>query len=620
MPDDTTKALTLSDLCFAYRRTHADSAELFGQAALRLARKLRFTRGEAQALNDLAILRIDRSAYDEADSLLRLSLALRVQLHDSAGMAAVHNKLGIIHQERFMLEDALEEDLKALAIYERTGPPAHEATLLNNIAILQFNLKQMPRSLATHRRAAAIREAIGDKGGLAASYGNMANVEVLMGDTASAMDHYNEAIRFFRTAGSGPELAVQLHNLASIEVARGQLEQAAQHYTEALTIRTASGDRKAMASSMAGLGGVRLDQGRISEARNLLLQALHISHGVDARREGLQALLDLARLHARLNQGDSTLLYYGQYAALKDSIFNADLGARLAEAEVRFETGRKERQILAQRAAIAELEAQSEHRKLLLVLLPGAALLVLLGFLLFTRARQHRQRAAHDAAIIRERESGMQGMLQATESERKRIARELHDGIGQQLTGLKLRLEEIADQMLRGRPPRQEALAEALSITHGAGSEVRAIAHALMPQALEKVGLVAATDEMLRRTLQGTETSYSLEQFGLRQRLPPAMEVALFRIVQELVQNTQKHAHARHVGVQFLVNKGHLVLIYEDDGRGLGAVEDRGAGIGLLNIRERAHALQGSFTMGKGAEQGMVATVRIPLPEPASGS
>src|SRR5690606_25684262 len=134
LPDDTTKVLKLSDLCFAYRRINADSARSFGETALRLAKQLHYSRGEAQAYNDLAILRIDRSDFNAADSLLRRSLVLRTQMGDSAGMAAVHNKLGIIYQARFMLEDALDENLQALRIYERIGPPAHEATLLNNIA------------------------------------------------------------------------------------------------------------------------------------------------------------------------------------------------------------------------------------------------------------------------------------------------------------------------------------------------------------------------------------------------------------------------------------------------------------------------------------------------------
>ena len=612
LPDDTAKVLKLSDLCFAYRRSDADSALILGNAALRLAKKLHYLRGEAQACNDIAILHIDRSDFTAADSLLRRSLGLRTQLRDSTGMAAVYNKLGIIYQARFMLEEALEEDLKALQIYERIGPPAHEASVLNNIAILRFNLKRLPEALTTHRRAAEIRERIGDGAGLAASHGNMANVEAQLGDTAAAITHYNEAIAFFREKDQDPELAVQLNNLAGIHMARGLLETAAAEYGEALTIRTQAGERKAIASSLIGLGGTRLRQGRFEEARHMLLSALDMSRSVGARSEQMQALLDLARLYARMDRGDSSFFYHQHYAALKDSVFTADMSARLAQAETKFETGKKESRILAQRAEIAELEQQGEHRKLWLVTAVGGSAMVMVTALLLFQTQRKRARAKHDAALIAEREAGLRGVLEATETERTRIARELHDGIGQQLTGLKFRLEEIASRTDGVQGGGSNAVSEALAIADDAGREVRDIAHAMMPRTLSDLGLGPATSDMLARILAGAGITHEFEQFGLQERLPKDVEIGVYRIAQELVQNTMKHAGARQVNLQLLKNNGHLVLIYEDDGKGMDH-NARHDGIGLRNIRERVRALRGILTLGNGETSGIRATVRIPL-------
>ena len=612
LPNDTAKVLQLSDLCYAYRRVDVDSARSFGQAALNLAKRLRYSRGEAQAYNDLAILHIDRSDFDGADSLLRRSLALRSQLGDSAGMAAVHNKLGIIYQARFMLEEALEENLQALRIYERIGPPAHEATLLNNIAILQFNLQRLPAALATHQRAADIRRSIGDEAGLAASLGNMANVETQLGDTAAAISNYEAAIAYFREKELKTELAVQLNNLAGIFMARGQLDRAAANYSEALSIRTEAGERKAMASSLIGMGGTRLRQGRTAEARRYLLQGLELGREVDARSEQMQALLDLARLYAKLDQGDSSFFFHQHYVALKDSVFNADMSKRLAEAETKFETAKKERHIQVQRAEIAELERKSERRKLWLVTAVGGSALVILAALLLLQVQRRRAREQRDAAIISEREAGLRGVLEATEGERKRIARELHDGVGQQLTGLKFRLEEIASKMESNQSMPAGTIREALAISTDAGREVREIAHAMMPRALSDLGLSAAVTDMLKRTLGNSAITYELDHFGLEERLPAEMEVGLYRIIQELVQNTLKHAQATHVDLQLLRNQGNLVLNYEDDGKGFSLAPGL-EGIGLSNIRERVHALRGKVTIGDGENTGMRATIRVPL-------
>lgn len=612
MPDDTAKVMQLSDLCFAYRRVDADSAELFGQEALRLAHRLNFRRGEAQAYNDLAILRIDQSDFPAADSLLRRSLSLREALKDSAGMAAVYNKLGIIFQSQFMLEEALEEDLKALAIYERTGPPQHEATILNNIGILQFNLGRLPLALSTHQRAAAIRSEVGDSVGVAASISNMANVEMQMGDSVAAMDHYRQAVDFFRRKDMPSELAVLLHNMASLELALGDVAASARDHQEALELRQGLGEPKAISSSLIGLGGARMAQGRLEEAAALLREGLDMARSTHSRNEEMKALLDLAQLHALLNHGDSTYHYHQAYIALKDSVFNADMSQRLAVAETRFETGKKEREILGQRAAIAELERKNEHRKLWLVMAWGGLAVVVLGALLLMQVQKRRARARQDAALIQERESGLQGVLEATENERKRIARELHDGIGQQVAGLKFRLEDIASKARSGNDIPEGAWSEALSITGDVGREVRNIAHALMPRALEQMGLVAALEEMLARSLPPAGIRHTFEQHGLSGRLPRKTEVGLYRIVQEFVQNTLKHAGADQVLVQLSSTRGHVLLVYEDNGKGLQAT-GTGTGMGLRNINERVRALHGKVIFDNGHQGGFLATVRIPF-------
>src|SRR5690606_28327503 len=241
----------------------------------------------------------------------------------------------------------------------------------------------------------------------------------------------------------------------------------------------------------------------------------------------------------------------------------------------------------------------------------GAAL-ELLAALLQVQVQRRRARALHDAAVIAEREAGLQGVLQATEGERKRIARELHDGVGQQLTGLKFRIEEMAGKLERGQPLSPGTLHDALRMTDDAGREVRGIAHAMMPRTLEQLGLAAAMEDLFKRALNGTRTTYALDLLGMEQRMPAAMEVGLYRIIQELVQNTLKHADARQVDVQLLRSRDQVVLHYEDDGIGFGAATGQ-EGIGLRNIRERVHALGGRLDLHAGGHRGMRATVRIPV-------
>lgn len=608
MPDDTTKVLKLSDLCYAYRRVDADSALLFGGEALRLARTLKFARGEAQALNDMAIIHIDRSDFDKADSALHRALRIRAAVHDSAGVGAVHNKLGNIYQAQSRFEEALAENMDALRIFERIGPPAKEALILNNIAILQNNLRRHRDALATQERAVALFVQIGDSSGLATSWGNMANAHLALGDTALAEELYERAAAHFRRKDMQRELGVQLHNLAGVVLAHGEVARAERLFVEALAIRERVGEKKAIASSLTGLGKTRMTAGRWREALPLFQRALALSREVNARSEEMQALLDLALVHARLDHGDSTYWYHDRYTQLRDSVFNADMAGTLAEMETKYETEKKEREILQQRAEIAVLAEQVERRRFWLAVALGGIAVVLVSALLVLQVQRRRAAAARDAAIIAEREQGFRSMVERMEAERRRIAAELHDGVGQQIGGLRFRIE--------GAVERDPALKDLLAIVDEAGREVRGLAHQMMPRALETQGLAPAMADMLHKALDRPGMHHRFDAFGVEARMPQAVETGVYRIAQELISNVIRHSGATDVGVQLLRNKGHLVLIVEDNGRGF---DPTGAsqGLGLQGMRDRARLLGGGLSIEPGGDHGTIATLRVPL-EPVS--
>lgn len=145
-----------------------------------------------------------------------------------------------------------------------------------------------------------------------------------------------------------------------------------------------------------------------------------------------------------------------------------------------------------------------------------------------------------------------------------------------------------------------------------ASREVRGIAHRMMPRALGDLGLAPAIADMLERSLKLPGMRFSFEHFGLDARLPASAETGVYRIAQELVSNIIKHAQARHVNVQLMRNKGHIVLIVEDDGVGFDT-QAPGAGIGLEGLRDRARVLHGSLGIVSSPGSGTVATLRAPL-------
>jgi len=147
-----------------------------------------------------------------------------------------------------------------------------------------------------------------------------------------------------------------------------------------------------------------------------------------------------------------------------------------------------------------------------------------------------------------------------------------------------------------------------------AAEEARNISHQMMPRALTETGLISAFEDMLSKTLKQTDIGYNFEQFGvLNQRFKPSIEIGLYRIAQELVNNILKHSGAKHVDIQLLKTKTHLVLHVEDDGKGF-EFDKKGSqnGIGLNNIFSRASSVNGEVNYENG-KPGTIANIRVPL-------
>lgn len=207
----------------------------------------------------------------------------------------------------------------------------------------------------------------------------------------------------------------------------------------------------------------------------------------------------------------------------------------------------------------------------------------------------------------------LEKLISAHEDERRRIARELHDEAGQALTALILNLE-VAEQSQTPLPAEQ--LGRLRSIAEDTLAELRRMIYDLRPSILDDLGLAAAIRSYAKETIEPQGVEVTMQITGLSQRLPPYIETAIFRIVQEGLTNILKHADARHATVEVTNRDGRVEMIIGDDGRGfdLAAVATRReGGMGLLGMRERAELLGGAMTIHSKPGAGTRLEVAIPL-------
>jgi signal transduction histidine kinase len=205
-------------------------------------------------------------------------------------------------------------------------------------------------------------------------------------------------------------------------------------------------------------------------------------------------------------------------------------------------------------------------------------------------------------------------LLRVQETERRSVALELHDQVGQILAAIRL--------MLRGRR-RAGSLAETVGLVDQAIDKVRSLALALRPPGLDDLGLVAALRAYLERQAERTGLDVHVEVGRLEERLPPEVETAAFRLVQEAVTNVARHSEARRVDVELSVKGDAIEILVRDDGKGFDAPAARrraaaGASLGLISMEERVALAGGQLLIDSEAGRGTTIRARFPV-SPTSG-
>jgi PAS domain S-box-containing protein len=217
-------------------------------------------------------------------------------------------------------------------------------------------------------------------------------------------------------------------------------------------------------------------------------------------------------------------------------------------------------------------------------------------------------------ALIESKNTFARQLLRAQEEERQRIARELHDEMGQMLTALKLELQEIQGEPIS---PRQR-LSESIGMVDQIMEQMRALLTDLRPAPLETLGLPAALRWYITRQTQRTGLKISFHATNLPNRLPAEIEVSGFRIVQEALTNVVRHAHAQQVTVELRQEEAALVLSITDDGIGfdVGAARRRaaaGQSLGMIGMHERAELAGGRLSISSVPVHGTRIQVQFPL-------
>ncbi|RSL29947.1 histidine kinase [Salibacterium salarium] len=208
-------------------------------------------------------------------------------------------------------------------------------------------------------------------------------------------------------------------------------------------------------------------------------------------------------------------------------------------------------------------------------------------------------------------------IIEAQEKERKRVAREIHDGPAQMIANVMLRselVERVRNE--KGMDKALEEIQDLRSMIRDSLAEVRRIIYDLRPMALDDLGLIPTLNKYLKNVEEQTNLTIRFNHMGKDIRLPANLEVGLFRLVQEAVQNAYKHADPSEVQVKIEMKRSHVSIVIKDDGKGFDTTNTSEDSFGLMGMRERINALEGDLTIDSAPRKGTVVMIQVSIDEP----
>ncbi len=511
---------------------------------------------------------------------------------------------------------SMECEFEVLEYTREKENKAGQGLSLVNIGNLYKRLGDYEKSEPFYIQAIDLQKAAGNKNFEASAYLNYSTMldETKRYEESLAMD--KKALKIFEELENESKINLCKSNIASTLIELKRFEEARPLLLQTLEKSRLLQDRIDTYNTLSNLGLVEEYEERFEAAVAYYKEALLLADEIPLPEQQELMRRNLARVLGRVGKYQQAYTLQREAYLMRDSLFDVAKAEEIAALQAKFETAEKDLTIskLEEEKAIKSLE----NARLWSGLGIAALLLLILGlsFLLY----RQRQRRRLEAQLQLAQKEQFRAVLTAEEKERRRIAGELHDSLGQLLSTTKLQLSslESSEQLAEGSS--QGLLQTAIGLLDDSVTEVRQISHKLAPPALMRGGLVSALRDLARLVRNTDKIAFKLELDHLISQekqpgtqLPKEMEVHLYRIIQELVNNSIKHAGCSEIGLQLQKNAAKLQIKVWDNGGGfqLEEVLARGGGLGWQSILGRVRLLDGSVEIQSDLQKGTVVSLTI---------
>jgi signal transduction histidine kinase len=612
---DTSRVNLLVQVFDIARDSDPDAAKKYIDEAIALGEKLKFESGLLKAYRAKGVFLNIQGEYEQALVLLEKGIAIATRRNDKKHLGLYEMSIGTLYYDQGKYQPALDHVLKSVKWREELNDTKGIADSYIWMGIIhERGFKNNDKALVYYRFALNNYTAAKDSASISYAYANIGNVYYNIYALDSALYYQLKALDIKQKNGaSNFSLAISHNNVANVYTDLKDYDKAMQHYQKSLELRRLVSDMNGIATTMVNIGLVYAHQKKTAAAERYILAGLDTAIKINASEIISNCYEELATLSALKGNYKQAVDYRKKLGILKDSLFNADMATQLAEMQTKYETEKKDLELSKKDLQLKNAGlALDKTRIQIFVLAFVLVAVVVFGYLFYNRYKL-KQRQKLDAEIIHQQALRTKAIIEAEERERVRIAKDLHDGVGQQVSAVKMNLSAFEEYVQPGAASK-DRYNILLNLVDDAVREVRAVSHNMMPNALLRFGLATAVREFIDKISVTGLLKCNLEVVGMDERLDSNVETVLYRVLQECVNNIIKHADAKTISIQLVRHEQSLMLMIEDDGNGFDATQvDRFAGIGIKNIISRVQFLNGTVDFDAHIGRGTIVVVEVPL-------
>jgi two-component system NarL family sensor kinase len=467
----------------------------------------------------------------------------------------------------------------------------------------QVRLGHYDQALAYLREGERIAVKTNSEQGLPAIRGGLGDFYSQRKNYAIAEQYYDSVLKVEKEIWDPNILIMSLTGKGAALANTGRAQGAIPYFEKAIKVARENKIVYNEVSATVGLGSAYNKVGRYKETVELVTNVLKGKEEKLKRKEG-EADKVLMEAYEGMGRYKEALEYQRRHHAAIDSLGTVGKATALNELELKFQTANKNKELASRKLQIQEQKNKLAENRALIAGISAVAVLalIILVYSISAAAQRHKLQQLEIETLQRQQEiSVLRSTIQGEEQERKRLSRELHDGIGSMIFSAIMLVS-----LLKKQEPSTVTTKEyddVLRLLEQTGSEVRKTAQNMMPDIIAKQTLFEAVRTYCETITVGTQVKVDVEFYGGMCDFSTDIKLVIYRVIQELVHNIVKYADATYAIVQGVLNGDNLTITVEDNGKGFDTTSPR-RGMGLKNVESRVRSLYGEFQIDSAPGKG----------------